>query len=69
MTIGQKVNPKQTLYRSSGDIVSAFGAGSKNVKTIQGKQKLGGGLGITGKVKNVLEAHKIENIKDKNIFI
>jgi hypothetical protein len=69
MTIGQKVNPKQTIYRSSGDIVSIAGAGNKNVKTIQGKQKLGGGLGITGKIRNTLEAHKIDNIKDKNIFI
>lgn len=69
MTIGQKVNPKQTIYRSSGDIVSIAGAGSKNVKTIQGKQKLGSGLGIVGKVRNTLEAHKIDNIKDKNIFI
>jgi len=69
MTIGQRVNPKQNLYRSSGDVVSVFGARNKNVKTIQGKQKLGSGLGIIGKVKNALEAHKIENIKDKNIFI
>jgi len=52
-----------------GDIVSIAGAGNKNVKTIQGKQKLGGGLGITGKIRNTLEAHKIDNIKDKNIFI
>jgi hypothetical protein len=69
MTIGQRVNPKQNIYRSSGDVVSVFGAGSKNVKTIQGKQKLGSGLGITGKIRNTLEAHKVDNIKNKNIFI
>lgn len=63
MTIGQRVNPKHNIYRSSGDIVSIAGAGSKNVKTIKGKQKLGGGI------RNALEAHKIDNIKDKNIFI
>lgn len=68
LTIGQKVRGGN-IYRSSGDVVSVFGAGSKNVKTIQGKQKLGSGLGIVGKVRNTLEAHKVDNIKDKNIFI
>jgi len=63
MTIGQRVNPKHNIYRSSGDIVSIAGAGNKNVKTIKGKQKLG--LGI----RNALDAHKIDNIKDKNIII
>jgi len=69
MTIGQRVNKGQNIYRSSGDIVSVVGAGNKNVKTIQGKQKLGSGLGIVGKIRNTLEAHNVDNIKDKNIFI
>lgn len=68
MTIGQKVRGGN-IYRSSGDVVSLFGAGSKNVKTIKGKQRLGSGLGVIGKVRNTLEAHKVDNIKDKNIFI
>jgi len=68
LTIGQKVRGGN-IYRSSGDVVSLFGAGSRNVKTIKGKEKLGSGLGIVGKIRNSLEAHKVDKIKDKNIFI
>ncbi len=68
LTIGQKVR-RGNIYRASGDVVSLFGAGSKNVKTIQGKEKLGRGLGISGKIRNTLEAHKVDKIKDKNIFV
>jgi hypothetical protein len=68
LTIGQKVRGGN-IFRASGDVVSLFGAGSKNVQTIRGKQRLGSGLGITGKIRNTLEAHKVDRIKDKNIFI
>lgn len=63
MTVGQKVRKGQNIYRASGDVVSLFGAGSKDVKTIKGKERLGGGI------RNTLEAHKVDKIKDKNIFI
>jgi hypothetical protein len=68
LTVGQKVRGGN-IYRASGDAVSLFGAGSKNVKTIQGKERLGRGLGISGKIRNTLEAHKVDKIKNKNIFV
>jgi hypothetical protein len=68
LTVGQKVR-KGNIYRASGDVVSLFGAGSKNVQTIQGKERIGRGLGISGKIRNTLEAHKVDKIKNKNIFV
>jgi len=64
VTLGQRFNKNHNLYRSSGDIVSALGAGNKNIETIKGKQSL-----ITGTVKSVLDAHKVDTIKDKNIIV
>ena len=68
--LGQKVRKGQNIYRSSGDIVSILGAGNKNVKTIQGKQSLfSPGGSILQRVKNAIDAHKVSNIKNKNIFV
>lgn len=70
MTLGQRVRKGQNIYRSSGDVVSVFGANKKGVQTIQGKQSLlSPGLGLFQKAKSMLDAHKVSNIKDKNIFI
>jgi hypothetical protein len=67
LTLGQKINPAHTLYRSSGDVVSIFGSG--DINTIQGKQSLIPTLGIVQNIKKSIEAHKVDNIKDKNLFI
>jgi hypothetical protein len=64
VTLGQRFNKNHNLYRSSGDIVSALGSTNKNIETIKGKQSL-----ITGTVRSVLDAHGIDNIKDKNILV
>jgi hypothetical protein len=70
MTLGQRVRKGQNVYRSSGDIVSIFGAGNKNVKTLQGKQSLfSPGSSLLKRTQNILDAHKVSNIKDKSIFI
>jgi len=68
--LGQKVRKGQNIYRSSGDIVSVLGANKKGVQTIKGKQSLfSQGGSVIQRVKNTIDAHKVSNIKDKNIFI
>ena len=60
-TIGQKItsNPNFHNYRTSSDVVSLLGSGSSNMKTLANPNWL----------KDPLNSHNVENIKNENIFI
>jgi hypothetical protein len=64
ITLGQKTKSGQNVYRTSGDLVSIAGSGSKNITTLSNPNKQTGNLLV-----DVYNAHNIENIKNKPIFI
>jgi hypothetical protein len=67
----QGIKSNETAYRSAGDVVSAFGIGAKRMKTLAPNSSYSFLLptSIGKSVKNALEAHKVKQIKEKNIFI
>ena len=58
---GAKTRNNEKAYRTSGDIVSVFASGGKNVKTLHK-----GGYNLTDPL-SWYKAHNISNIKDFNI--
>ena len=66
-TIGQPTRSRSgnhKHYRTSGDIVSVFGANAKNITTLKNNNFKTGNLLYDG-----LKAHDLENIKSSNIFV
>lgn len=61
-TLNQPTRSNETAYRTSGDIVSAFGTG---IHTIKNPNWQIPGLSLW----NMYKAHEIENIKNSNIII
>lgn len=60
-TIGQKTRANETAFRHSNDLVSLFSATNSRMHTF--------GIPKVPTVRNALEAHRVDRIKDKNIFI
>ena len=63
----QPTRSNTTAYRSSGDIVSLFGANAKHMKTIKTKG-LGSAYFKGGLIGGILKSHDINNIKGK-VFV
>ena len=63
-TFGQKMRSNETSYRTSGDAVSLLNANSKRMITLKNPNFKTGFLPL-----DILNAHNVSNIKDKNIFI
>ena len=63
-TLFQPTKSGQNVYRTSGDLVSIAGSGSKNITTLANPNKQTGNLLV-----DVYNAHNIENIKNKPIFV
>jgi hypothetical protein len=64
VTIGQKIRSNENAFRTSGDAVSIFNSGSKNMKTLNNYNKSSGFVGT-----DILKAHNVDNIKNNNINI
>ena len=62
-TIGQKSRKNESAYRVEGDIVSLLNAGAKRTTTLENDKP------SFLPIRNVLNAHAVDRIKDKNIFI
>jgi hypothetical protein len=81
-TIGQKSRPNAINYRTKGDVVSLLGANQKHTQTIDhsniinrnknsvvGYKKAGAiGLGV-GVLKDAVQNHKVDIVKNNKIFI
>ena len=81
-TLFQKSRPNAINYRARGDVVSLLGLNQKHTKNLdngnlitrnKGKiigTALGGPLGfVAGTVYDAIDAHNLDKIKNKNIFI
>lgn len=71
-TIGQRTRGKH--YRSSGDIISVFGAGAKHTTTLERKKSVKEKVlnlvsPIIGGLYSAREAHRSENIRNDGIFV
>lgn len=62
-TIGQKTRGNESAYRVEGDVVSLLSSGAKRSKTLENDKP------SFLPIRNVLNAHAVDRIKDKNIFI
>lgn len=62
-TIGQKSRKNESAYRVEGDVVSLLNAGAKRTTTLENDKP------SFLPIRNVLNAHAVDRIKDKNIFI
>jgi len=62
-TIGQKTRTNESVYRSSGDVVSGMNANSKRMTTVDHN-----GLGMFNYL-NPLGSHNVDNIKKSGITI
>jgi hypothetical protein len=63
-TIGQKTRSNNTHYRTSGDVVSLLGSGAKHTITLKNPNYSTGIMPI-----DILNAHNVDNIKNKKIFV
>lgn len=66
-TIGQKTRSNggnHQQFRTQGDLVSALGSNNKNMTTLANQNLTTGILPY-----DVLKAHKVENIKNSNIYL
>ena len=63
-TLFQKTHPShETDYRTKGDIVSLFSSGSKHTVNLENPHK------NTGSLMDILNAHNVDNIKNKQIIV
>ena len=63
-TLFQKAHPtNETDYRTNGDIVSLFSSGAKHTVNLHNPNK------NTGSLADILNAHNVDQIKNKNIMI
>ena len=60
-TVGKKVSDNKNFhnYRTSGDLVSLLGSGSKNMTTLRNNNWL----------KDPISSHNVDNIKNEQIFV
>lgn len=67
----QGIKSNETAFRTAGDPVSIFGAGSKRMTTLPAQSSLSFLLptSVTKSVKNALESHKLDQIKNQQIYI
>jgi hypothetical protein len=63
-TLFQPTKANQNVYRTSGDLVSIAGSGSKNIRTLANPTKQTGNLLV-----DVYNAHNIDTIRDQKIFV
>ena len=61
---GQRTRSNETAYRTSGDLVSLLSANNKRMNTLNNPNLITGNVFIDG-----LNAHNVDNIKNKNIYI
>jgi hypothetical protein len=60
-TFGQRVRDEEKAYRTSGDYVSLLNSRDKNMKTLSNKHKR------QNIIKDALNAHLVDNIKDSGL--
>jgi len=63
-TIGQKVRGNETHYRTSGDLVSLLNANATHTVNLHNPNHYSGSL-----IKDALNAHKVDNLKNEKIFV
>ena len=69
-TIGQPVSKGEHAYRTAGDAVSLFNAGSQGMTTLANPNRsVRTGNPILDVAGNILNAHNVSNIKGSGIFV
>ena len=63
-TIGQKVRGNEIHYRTAGDLVSLLNANATHTVNLHNPNHYSGNL-----IKDALNAHKVDNLKNEKIFV